>query len=194
MKNIALILMFIVIAKTASAQTSAGNMMLGGNVSFYNSTRQGSNEYQQGEFIFSPNFGYFISDNLAVGAALSVGTTTFDNGVSKTVRTTFGAGPLARYYKFTSNDRFAFFGQGQFLFNTGKEDITPGGENKIGSISFSLSPGFSYFFTDHWAVDLLISGFVFSSYDPNKDSDNDKTNNVSFNLSLSPSIGMKYHF
>jgi outer membrane protein len=194
MKNIVLIVMFVVIAKTATAQTSAGNMMLGGTLSYYNMRGEGSDEYQQNQFTFSPNFGYFVSDNLALGLALSVSSTTIDNGTTKIVGTSFGAGPFARYYKFTSNENFAFVGQAQLIVSTGKEDPTPGGEQKTGSIAFSVGPGFSYFFTDHWALDLMISGFVFNSYDPDKDVANDKFNNVSFNLSLSPSLGMKYHF
>ena len=176
------------------AQTLKGNMMAGGNLSFQNQTYQGSNGSDK-SINFYPSFGYFIVDNLAVGAILSLGSTTNDTGFSKTISTSMGFGPFARYYKFTSNENFAFFGHAQFVVSSGKVDNTPGGDTKSSGVSFSIAPGFSYFFTKHWALDLSITGLVIQSYDPNKSNANDKTTTVNFGISsFSPNLGFRYHF
>ncbi len=195
MKKKLLIIAFAVcVVAQLRAQTSAGNMMVSGNFYYSSTNEQGDTEFQYKQFGFLPAFGYFIADNIAVGAMLGITSNSSDNGATKTINTSFGFGPLARYYKFTANENFAFFGQARFLYFGGKTDVTPGGEFKTSTINFALSPGFSYFFTDHWAMDLSITGLSISSEDPNKDVDNDKVNDFDFDLSLAPSIGIRYHF
>lgn len=195
MKKVVLILVAIVAVTQLKAQTSAGNMMVGGNLSFSSTSFQGSSDDQDSFVGFAPQFGYFVSDNLAVGALVGLSSSTNDTGANKTVTNSFAFGPFARYYKFTSNENFAFFGHAQFTFGSGKTDLTPGGEVKRQSIAFQVSPGFAYFFTKHWALDLSLRGLVIESYDPNKDNDNDKETTIEFGLSsFSPEIGIRYHF
>lgn len=198
MKKVTLILFaaFLTLSTLSlNAQTSSGNMMVGGELSFRSTSAEGNSDYQNSGIAFSPSFGYFISDNLAVGAGLSLGSGTTDTGANKTVTSSFGFGPFARYYKFTSNENFAFYGQAQFFYNSERADFTPGGETKSQEITFSIAPGFSYFFTEHWAIDLSIAGLVIRSSDPNKDNANDKTTTIRFDLtSLAPSLGFRYHF
>lgn len=191
-----LILLFVTsMIYSAHAQTAAGNMMAGGSLNFYSNSVEGNSDTGSSGLTFSPGLGYFIKDNLAVGVSLIVGTSTNDSGASKTVNTSFGLGPFARYYKYTSNENFAFFGQAQFYFISGKSDFTPGGENKSTTISFAISPGFSYFFNDHWALDFSIAGLTIQSYDPDTSTDGDKQSNIGFGLStFSPSLGFRYHF
>jgi outer membrane protein len=195
MKKLVLVLITAVLVNYVNAQTSKGNMMVGGALSFYTLSDQSDSDYEYKGTSFSPSFGYFLFDNFAVGAELSVGSNTEDTGNTKRVTSSFGFGPFARYYKFTSNESFAFFGQARFLYSSGKVDDTPGGENKTQAISFSISPGFSYFFTKHWALDLSIAGLTIQSNDPNKDVDDDKVNTIQFGISsLSPTLGFRYHF
>jgi hypothetical protein len=195
MKKITLVLFASFITLSLSAQTSSGNMMIGGNLSFSSRGLESNSDYQDSEINFSPSFGYFVSDNFAVGASLSLGSGTEDDGDTKTVRSSFGFGPFARYYKFTSNENFAFFGQAQFLYSSGRVDDTPGGETRSQAITFSIAPGFSYFFTEHWALDLSITGLVIQSYDPNKDTPDNKSATIQFGLSsFSPNLGFRYHF
>ena len=195
MKKLVLFLMAAGLTYCVNAQTSKGNMMVGGALSFFTVSDQSDTDFEYKGTSFSPSFGYFLFDNFALGAELSVGSTTTDNGNTKRISSSFGFGPFARYYKFTSNESFAFFGQARFLYSSGKVDDTPGGENKTQNIAFSISPGFSYFFTKHWALDLSIAGLVIQSNDPNKDADDDKVNSVEFGISsLSPTLGFRYHF
>ncbi|MBT1696743.1 outer membrane beta-barrel protein [Fulvivirgaceae bacterium PWU4] len=193
--TILFLLMSALVITSVNAQTSQGNMMVGGTLSLYTTSYQGNSDLEESGTTFSPSFGYFVTDNLAVGASLGFSSSTDDNGVSKTERSSFSFGPFARYYKFTSNDKFAFFGQASFTIGSGKTDITPGGETKTGTTTFAISPGFAYFFNEHWALDFAISGFAIQSYDPNKDADDDKNTTILFGVSsFSPTLGFRYHF
>lgn len=179
----------------ANAQTSAGSMMVGGGIEFTSVSYEGGSTNERNEVTFSPAFGYFINDNLAIGTSLTLSSGREGTGSNKTVTSSFGLGPFVRYYKFTSNESFAFFGQAVLSFQTGKTDPAAGGVTKNSAVQFSVAPGAAYFFNEHWALELSIAGFIFSSYDPNKNNDNDKINRVELGLnSLSPSVGFRYHF
>lgn len=176
------------------AQTKSGNMMIGGGFSIASQTRQNS-DTKYSRFNFTPSFGYFVVDNFAIGAMLSLGSETNDNGTSKTVATSFSLGPVARYYMFTSNDKFAFYGQALILFGSSSYNNTPAPDSKSSSIYFNVSPGFAYFFNEHWALELQLEGLAISSSDPDKDNNDDKSTYVSFGVnSFNPTLGFRYHF
>jgi hypothetical protein len=170
-------------------------MMLGGGLSF-SSTSYPDAASNNGSFVtFSPGFGYFISDNLAIGTSLTISSSRNGTGDNKNVYSSFVLGPIASYYILTSNERFGFFGQAQLSFASGKSNPAVGGVTKSNSVAFSVFPGAAYFFNEHWALELTITGFAFSSNDQNTSNDNDKYNNVQLGLnSLSPSLGIRYHF
>ena len=182
-------------AFSASAQTSQGNMMAGGAIQFRSVSREGGSLNDASSFVFSPSFGYFISDNFAVGTGLTLGTTRTGTGSAKTTSSTFAIGPFARYYKRTSNENLAIFGEAAIGFGTGKTDPAFGTVTHSNFISFSISPGAAYFFNEHWAAEVMVTGFAISSEDPDTDTNNDKVTTVEFILSsFSPSLGFRYHF
>jgi outer membrane protein len=193
--KIVLLAFLMIVTGYAHAQTSAGTLMAGGAIRIYSASEQSNDDYEYSEFYFSPSIGYFISDNLALGLNLGFETRKQDNGFAATKYTNFSVGPFARYYKFTSNEQFAFFAQASINFGSGKVDVTPGGESNSSSLSFNVSPGFAYFFNSHWAAELSFSGLSVGSTDPNKDVDDDKESYVIFDIrSFSPSLGVRYHF
>ena len=179
------------------AQTTQGSLTLGGSIG-YNSTKEKNNylnsDYESSYFQFSPNVGYFVVDNLEVGLNLGIsfGKAGYEI-LDPTKTTTFSAGPYARYYKFTSNERFAFTGALGVSFGSGKSS-TETTESKTSNFGVSIAPGFVYFLTDKWGLDFQLEGIGFSSLDPNKDVDDDNRNVFSFGLSsLSPSLGFRYY-
>jgi hypothetical protein len=177
-------------------QTKSGNMMIGGGISNSSfSEGDGNNDFRTGSFSFSPSFGYFLSNNLAVGAqfSLSSGYSEVNDIRNNNSSVTFG--PFIRYYIFTSNEQFAFFGDASILIGGGKQENGQNDPNKTGVFRFAVSPGFTYFFTPHWALDLSLAGISFQAFDPNKDNDDDEERSFTFNInSLSPSLGIRYHF
>jgi outer membrane protein len=185
---------FIAITNLADAQTSTGNMMVGGGLIYSSISYPGQTTENQSTVSFSPGFGYFINDNLAVGAALSLSSFRDGTGPNRNVQNSFGLGPFARYYIFTANERFGFFGHGELTFATGNSNFA-GLVARNNSLSIALSPGAAFFFNDHWAAEFAIQGLVFRTTDPNTNNDNDTYNTVNLRLALfSPSLGLRYHF
>jgi len=191
-----IVLCALVLAATCvNAQTSSGSMMLGGGLNFYSRSYQAGSANDQNGVTFSPGFGYFISDNFALGATVTLYSARSGTGSNKTVQSAFGIGPFARYYLFTSNDRFAFFGEAQLAYSTSKYDPPVGNVDKGNEISFALSPGAAFFFNEHWALEFSISGFSIASGDPDTSTDNDKYTTVGLGLdSFNPQLGFRYHF
>ena len=196
MKKILLIVIIVASGITyADAQTSQGNLFFGGSVSFENYKAEDNLEDDNtSQFTFAPSVGYFVMNNLAVGLDLGLSTRKRDDGPGGDDKTfTFSAGPFVRYYKFTSNEKFAFIGEFGFGFAGQKYKPDGGNETKSSSFSLHLSPGFAYFFNEHWALDLELQGIAFSSSDPNKDNDDDKSTYFTFGVSsFNPSLGVRY--
>src|SRR5688500_17529172 len=108
MKNCFILLFALVIISTCvHAQTSSGNMMLGGGLEFNSVSYQDKGRNEESTVTFSPGFGFFISDNLAVGSTLTLSFGSAGMPASdKVKRSSYALGPFARYYMFTSNENF----------------------------------------------------------------------------------------
>jgi outer membrane protein len=185
------------------AQTNAGGMMFGGNIGYQS---QKSNwgvdrEIESKTLTINPQFGYFVADNLGIG--LSVNYTHQKNSDNipynvddeATSSETILA-PFVRYYVFTPNEKFAFYAEASVGIGFSRTDPYYSDEDIKGkSFNTRLSPGFSYFFNEKWALDLQLSGIAYSSNDPNTDDDaeNDKSSSFKFGASsLNPSLGFRY--
>lgn len=179
------------------AQTTQGSLTFGGGFEYSSSKSDnvyGNVDYLTSTFQFSPNAGYFVVDNLEVGLrfGISSGKTEY-TGFDPTKTSSFSAGPYVRYYKFTSNDRFAFTGAVNVSFGSGKTTST-NTETKSGNLGIFIAPGFTYFLTERWGLDFQLQGIGFSSYDSNKDVDNNNQNTFTFGInSFSPSLGFRYY-
>ncbi len=190
MKKILAVGILAFVAYYSQAQTAKGNMMIGGSFGFGSTSYEGSPD-KNNFFSFSPSFGYFVSDNLAVGSGLSFTHNSTSSGINQNSNNSFGLTPFVRYYKFTSNEKFAFFGQATLGISTYRNESGTSVSKGTG-MSFSVAPGFSYFFTNHWAMDLSLAGLGVSSSNPNGASNN--SSSIGLTLSMSPSIGLRYHF
>ncbi|HTF17584.1 MAG TPA: outer membrane beta-barrel protein [Chryseolinea sp.] len=178
------------------AQTSSGNWAIGGSVQFSGSNNQNNgNEVKSTTYTFAPSVGYFVIDQLMVGAFvdMSISRQEDDNNTYK--QSTFGIGPFLRYYKFTQNEQFAFFGEFGFDYGSGKSEQNGDDPTKSRTFGMYLAPGFTWFPTSHWGIDFQVNLLSFSSYDPDKDDDDDKVNSFNFGLNtFSPSLGVRYYF
>jgi hypothetical protein len=173
MKKIFISVLLALVSLSIKAQTSKGMMNVGGDVSYQNTSYSGGGK--SNTFSFSPSFGYFLSDNLALGLALGYTNTSTTGSPSNN---TFSIAPFVRYYKFTSENKFAFFGQGSVGYANGT------GQN--GTVSVSVRPGFAYFFTPHWGLDLLLPGLQLAS--------GNNTTTFDISASLAPTLGLRYYF
>ncbi|HEY6506051.1 MAG TPA: outer membrane beta-barrel protein [Chitinophagaceae bacterium] len=87
MKKITLAILLSCIITTLNAQTEKGDWLIGGRIDI----NTGENSTHIG---FSPNAGYFVTKNVAVG-----GNLTIDYSETGSIKyTDFGIGPFARFY------------------------------------------------------------------------------------------------
>ncbi|MEZ4933045.1 MAG: acyloxyacyl hydrolase [Saprospiraceae bacterium] len=131
------LLLFIPISITA--QIEKGWMLVGGNAGF---------DYQADNEIFTigirPNHAFFVRDNLAVGAAVSINV-ILSEGEGTWV---YGASPLVRYY-FTGKKAIPFV-EGRI----GISGISDSDGNTSDLYNGGLTFGVSYFVEKHVAVEL----------------------------------------
>ncbi|MEJ7645798.1 MAG: outer membrane beta-barrel protein [Chryseolinea sp.] len=180
---------------SVAAQTTKGTISFGGSLGF-SSTREedDSEDQRRSTFQFSPSVGFFVMDKLMIGAALGTSATKTDDGIGDDdVSRSFSFGPFARYYIFTSNEKFAFFAEAGTSFGGYRNEPDGGNETKGGFVNVYASPGFSFFPTPHWGIDLQFTALSFTGIDPNKDVDNDRYSTFNFGLnSITSSIGIRY--
>jgi hypothetical protein len=128
---------FSMIVFSSFAQTDKGHYLIGGDLPFSARLNNGSG------VSLSPQFGYFIVDNFALGGLISLNTGGGYTG--------YALGPLARYYFETGNDKLKPFGQ---LF------LGLGGTSRSGFYSYSsnglvgnVAAGLAIFLNEHVALE-----------------------------------------
>ena len=111
--------------------TEKGTFLIGGAMSLTTSTSDqevtaGSRTQKfEGltttQFDFTPDFGYFIIDNLALGISLDYSIQSVEDTVGKSTDTDVLIGPFARYY-FGTKETSAFFFEANSGFGTASND------------------------------------------------------------------------
>ena len=156
--------------ETTTTGFSGGDMFLTGSLG-YSSTKTG--EFKDTEFIISARYGYFVTDNIAIGPQLTFidGTMTdvdpFTGEPLDVDTSALEAGAFGRYY-FTPSRNFSFFGQLEVAYVTAKSE-TEFGESKANGFGFGLAPGISYFVSDHIAFEATFGLLGYSTIKPDFD-------------------------
>lgn len=201
MKKIILTLAVFASVMTAHAQTDQGRLFINGQFGFSSRSVERDEDEKTSSFDFSPNIGYFIADRFAIGLGLGIGTRKSEDVVANvetsTTTTNFSIAPFARYYVPTAGEKFHFFAQA--TLGLGFES----GETRAGSVTvdfprtqtvdFSIAPGFAYFPSDHWSLELALRGLYVNSRNPENDNNNSTEIGLNVN-SLSPRLGISYFF
>jgi hypothetical protein len=142
-KNVFTLLLFILIAGAATAQTEQGNWLVGGNLNL----NTASNNTQ---FDVTPMAGYFFANNLAAGLNLNVDLTKF--GTAKT--TAWGLGPFVRYYFGTANVRPLL--DGSFDYTSRKTKVTSvDASSTSNAMDYFLGGGVAAFINRNVAIEGL---------------------------------------
>jgi len=205
-KTIIATVVLIFTVMSVSAQTEKGNMFAGLNIQYNRFSPEtvgpSFSGYEKTTSIgFGPEFGYFVARNLVVGPDVYFGHFTSTNNLGEESKTTsWRPGLFARYYKYTSEGKFAFFahlvaGIGRA---TSKQSDPSGTVETIGkdkSTYAQLSPGFAYFFNRHWGLDIAVTGLYFSQIKSTNDLGIWKSTTGGLNInSLSPNLAVRYYF
>jgi hypothetical protein len=174
MKKLFLLMILIVAAAaaiTASAQTQKGNWLVGGSANFA-SVKQG--EYSATTFGISPMAGYFVAENLALGAALNFSSFKPEDDDASTE---FSFGPFVRYYFVNLGPSAKLFGQADIAFGSSKYIDSEGFTN------WGISAGPAIFLNPHTALEITL-GYGSQKYKDADDAVNSFGVNVGFQVHL----------
>lgn len=194
---------------------SKGNMFLEGNISFSSSSDmetfkgQDIEEDKNSSMNFSPKFGYFMSDKLALGAELFVGNSKNENTVfgtpnvvNETKSSSFGAGVFARYYFLELGQRFKTFTEVGAGFGSSKNEMN-GTETGTGnSFGIGVDLGMNYFVTEKMAITFGLSNVLSFSNNKSENPAGTEMNSTSMNGNINsfrnffdtPTFGLLYKF
>ncbi|MBT1708520.1 outer membrane beta-barrel protein [Fulvivirgaceae bacterium PWU5] len=200
------ILAFCALALSAGyvqAQTTAGRMLIGGNVGYTSQKNESSlGDTKVTSFNVNPQFGYFVADHLAVGLYVGYYNQNVNypdpftgDGEFESKYYSTSLLPFVRYYIFTPNEKFAFYAEARTGIGFTRTDYEAVDEKIKGRyFSAQLAPGFSYFFNEKWALDLQLGGISYYSSNSNIDSDAENKKGSAFNIeaSLTPALGFRY--
>jgi outer membrane protein len=161
-------------------------------------------------FNISPNVGYFIMDNLAVGLRIGYATTKStekdvpaagDETINKTSE--FTVSPFARYYM-EMGEKAGLFIDGSVDIGSGKgtNEVTSGGttvtnELKMSTFGVNIRPGVYWFITDHIGLEGTFGSLGFNSYkddDGGNPATENKSSSFGLNLNTGIAVGFNYYF
>jgi len=171
-----------------------GDIFISGSVGI-NSSKTG--DFKTSDFNITPRVGFFVTDNIAIGASLGYMSSKIDAGDTAT-NSQFSVGVFGRYYATPASD-FSVFAELGVNYVSMKNEYgvdTDGSlfatDSKPNSMEIALRPGVSYFLSDHFALEASIAALSYSSYDPDG---GDKTTNFGLNVDLTNvNMGLIYKF
>ncbi|WP_108869238.1 porin family protein [Aquimarina aquimarini] len=134
-----------------TAGFAKGDIFISGAVG-YDSSTFGDNK--DNTFTIAPRAGYFVSENIAVGARIGFTSSTVERvGTADFDTNTFNIGAFGRYY-FTPSSKFSVFGEFGLDYLSRNED---NGTTDLDSNGFSVGggPGVSYFIGNNFALEAF---------------------------------------
>lgn len=143
-----LVLIFLAVFSTRSeAQLQKGNILVGSDLA---GLSFGSGGYFNASI--DPKAAFFIKDNLAVGGYVQFGLTTAKN---QSTITTYGVGPLARFYLNDPKTNVLQHGRLFFEGNAGIQGTNTKNASTNG-LGLGIGPGYAYFITPNIGLEALL--------------------------------------
>lgn len=175
---------------TASEGFKKGDAFITGSVGF-NSRKDDTSKGNS--FTFSPTVGYFVSDNIAIGAALTYMGQKLEYDASPEVKTaSYGAGLFGRYY-FTPTNKFSFFGElgANYNHSISKREGSP---NQTGDgFGIQAGPGINYFVSPHFSLQSYVGLIYYGTSKYKAPAGDNKSSGFNAGLNFSQvSFGLLY--
>lgn len=167
---------------------SKGSMFVSGAFSIESSK---TGESKTSGFEIEPKFGYFVTENIAIGGKLGYASSKAEAaGVDTEDNTALTIGAFGRYY-FTPASQFSLFGQAGLDYSSVENKLTDAKGNQIG---INVGLGLSYFVSSDWAIEATWAGLGYTTNDNGGDGA-DKTNTFGLDADLRAiSFGVVYKF
>lgn len=204
MKKIILSLAAVLAFSAANAQDkkegsegfSKGDVFVSGAFTFGSRT---TGDAKLNAFEIAPSVGYFVSDNIAIGATVGLQSLKADNGSSDATNSGTTLGAFGRYY-FTPAKKFSLYAQLGVGYTSFDEEFDAEDGTVYGTsfeskeIGFNLGAGFNYFVSSNFSVEAGIGVLAYTSNDNGGDGA-DKTNTLLFGGDWrAVSFGVNYKF
>ncbi|WP_299364221.1 outer membrane beta-barrel protein [Winogradskyella sp.] len=179
-----------VLAQDDNATTGGfekGDIYASGSISFATTS---FDNLDSNQFVFSPEVGFFITENISLEAGLIFGSSE-NFGEDKT--STFG-GALGANYFFTPAKQFSFVVGAGLAYSSSKFEPNGGEENTVNTFVISAAPGVNYFVSDCIALRASVGALSYTS--SKEDTDGAEAQNTfRINLDLSNiNFGVIYNF
>ncbi|WP_298137190.1 outer membrane beta-barrel protein [Flavobacterium sp.] len=137
-------------------------------------------DFKANSFEVAPKVGYFVSENIAVGASLGFNSLKLDNGSDDAKNSGVGFGAFGRYY-FTPASKFSLFAELGVDYTTTDEEFdaedgtvyTSSFESK--ELGLGLGLGMNYFVSSNFSIEAGVAVLGYTSNDNGGDGA-DKTN------------------
>lgn len=167
-----------------------GDFYASGSIGF--GTQNSPGDFKDNAFTIMPAFGYFVSDNIAIGAELGLMTNKSKSGSTTTSNVNqFSAGVYGKYY-FTPANQFSFFTKlGVGTFSWEDKEVS---NSKVNGFEVAFVPGINYFLSNCIALQASIGTLGYSTSKPDV-SGAESTDTFGFNLNLKDiNFGVVYNF
>ena len=158
-----------------------GDVFVSGAVTL-NSSKKG--DFKTNSFEIAPKVGYFVTENIAVGASIGFSSDKVEEGDSAT-NTGLGLGAFGRYY-FTPASKFSLFAELGIDYTSFDEEFDAESGTVYASsfeskeLGFGLGAGMNYFVSSNFSIEAGVAVLGYSSNDNGGGSGVDKTNTFSF--------------
>ena len=158
-----------------------GDVFVSGAVTFGSSK---TGDFKVNAFEIAPKVGYFVTENIAVGASVGLQSLKFDNGSADATNSGLGLGAFGRYY-FTPANKFSLFAELGIDYTSFDEEFDAESGTVYGSsfeskeLGFGLGAGMNYFVSSNFSIEAGVAVLGYSSND-NGGNGADKTNTFSF--------------
>ena len=125
-------------------------------------------DFKVNAFEIAPKVGYFVTENIAVGASVGLQSLKFDNGSADATNSGLGLGAFGRYY-FTPASKFSLFAELGFDYTSFDEEFDAESGTVYGSsfeskeIGFGLGAGLNYFVSSNFSLEAGIGVLGYQS-------------------------------
>ncbi len=174
-----------------------GDIFMSGSIGYRG---ESTGDFKFNQFNISPRLGFFVSDNIAVGAMIGYESTTNDTFIevlddsAEITENMLTLGAFGRWYASPAS-QFSFFAELGLNYNTMNSE-TEGidGELKANGFEIALTPGVSYFISTNFAMEASVGVLSYETSKPDADgAESTDTFELGFNLSQI-NLGLVYKF
>ncbi|TVQ10338.1 MAG: hypothetical protein EA361_14145 [Bacteroidetes bacterium] len=187
-------MLLFIIPAVVSGQTRKGSLLIGGgsqlSLSRLNTNWESNlkDSLNTTTMEFSPQFGFFISNSLVLGAKVPLKRETESVGTQKEIVTYAAIGPFLRYYPLRQGNVMPYL---QGMFGPGHVRKSKSWDKEIisyGMLAYEIDLGMAFFANEYISFDLVL-GYAYTRYNRRTSFDHEQLD-VFFTRGLGIKLGL----